>query len=556
MPNVQVNATISARDAASKNIRTVNKALGTLGKTAHNIGSDFRKLTFGIAGIAAGVGAFTASAIKDAALDEQATARLNAALKARGFATDKVRAAVEQQIVAGQKLAFTDDEVRASVEASTRFTKDYAVAQKMQTIAMDLARTTGMTLGDATIAVGKAYAGAGGKLLKSLGITKKGIQGQEALNALFKKTKGAAGAYADTVAGSFDSLSIGAKELKEQFGKAFLPAVGRLFKGLAPYIEKFSDLIKRNTPMLAKWADTIVQGILNKLPGLFATFEAKVPKALKSIEGFVDKIGGIGKGADDLLGPGGSITLLVTGIGAAFGGLKGAITANLIKDGIDPFTALIIGNIGEQIPKSLAAAITNQIVTNAVAGYAAKMAAASAATNPLPTGGGPGGLFNFAAIGAALKSFGTTALAAIPVIGGAAAASGGAGLFPMFDPNSPGSLTGPDGPLGFLNQSGNDKQKYFESLIKQFEASGATSSNAYMAANYGLDLKYNPQYTGKGDANQRAYELVIAGFGKAFGNISNPMEAKYTSNIYIGTGKVDTVISDSLVRLGRNGRNP
>jgi len=123
MANVTVNATISARDAASKNIKTVNKSLATLGKTASNIGADFRKLTLGIAGIAAGIGAFTVSSIKAAAADEQATARLNAALKARGFATDVVRAAVEKQILAGQKLAFTDDEDRASIEASTRFTK-------------------------------------------------------------------------------------------------------------------------------------------------------------------------------------------------------------------------------------------------------------------------------------------------------------------------------------------------------------------------------------------------------------------------------------------------
>jgi len=42
---------------------------------------------------------------------------------------------------------------------------------------------------------------------------------------------------------------------------------------------------------------------------------------------------------------------------------------------------------------------------------------------------------------------------------GAAAASGGAGLFPLFDPNVPGSLTGPDGPLAFLNASDNERNK-------------------------------------------------------------------------------------------------
>ena len=31
--------------------------------------------------------------------------------------------------------------------------------------------------------------------------------------------------------------------------------------------------------------------------------------------------------------------------------------------------------------------------------------------------------------------------------------------------------------------------------------------------------------------------------------------AKYTSNIYIGTGKVDTVVSESIDRLRKQGRN-
>ena len=234
MANVTVNATISARDAASKNIKTVNKALGTLGKTASSIGADFRRVALGIAGVAAGVTAFTVSAIKAAASDEAATAKLTAALKARGFATEAVRLAVEKQILAGQKLAFTDDEVRASIEASTRFTKNYTTAQKIQSVAMELARSTGMSLADATLQVGKAFQGNGGKLLKTLGITGKVVKGQAALNAILAKTKGSAAAYADTLEGSFSVVSIQAGELKEQFGAAFLPAVTKLFKGLAP----------------------------------------------------------------------------------------------------------------------------------------------------------------------------------------------------------------------------------------------------------------------------------------------------------------------------------
>jgi hypothetical protein len=464
MANIAVNATISARDAASKNIKTVNKALGTLGNTASQIGADFRKVALGIAGVAAGVGAFTVSAIKGAAADEAATAKLTAALKARKLGTDSVLAAVERQIIAGQKLAFTDDEVRASIEASTRFTKKYSQATKIQNVAMELSRATGMSLADATLAVGKAFQGNGGKLLKTLGINAKTISGQKALNAILAKTKGSAAAYADTLEGSFSVVSIQAAELKEQFGAAFLPAVTRLFKGLAPYMDKFANTIKAYTPQIQKFADVIVTKILEKLPKMFEDFKRLVPQGIKSLEGFVDKISAIGKGADDLLGPGGSITLLVTGIGAAFGGLKGAITANLLKEGIDPFTALVVSNILAQIPLALATAITNQIVAGAVAKFGVAMAAASTGS---------------AAAGAALAG----GAGAVAGFGGAAIAGAAALPFGLA--------------LG-LKAAG----------VTQIAQSGLTPA------------------------------MIAAA------------QAGTTNNIYIGTGKVDTVVTDSINRTG------
>lgn len=533
MPNVQVNATISARDAASKNIKKVNSALGTLGKTASGIGNDFRKLGLGAIGIAAGVGAFTASAIKDAAADEAATAKLNAALKARGLATESVLAAVERQITAGQKLAFTDDEVRASIEASTRFTKNYSTATKIQNTAMELARSTGMTLADATLAVGKAYQGNGGKLLKTLGIEAKAIKGQQALNAILGKTKGSAAAYADTVEGSFQVLAIGAQELKESFGDAFLPSIAKLFKGLAPYIERFSNLIKANTPKLQKWADIIVTKILDKLPGLFAQFEANVPKALKGIEEFVGKIAGIGTEADKLLGPGGAITTLVSGIGFAFGGLKGAISANLIKGGMDPFTALIVGNIAQEIPLALARAVASQAVTSAVTKFTAmfKNIPLTVAPSGVP-GTTPGGAPTVVPTGGGLN---------IPGIAFGVSMLGQFAQVPEKFTNYINDLSALFGDQEALTtMRARNKSKA--------EAMKNWSPMDWLASALGLDKLGLVTLPGA---------TTPAATGPAFGlAYSDPMTAKYTSNIYIGTAKVDTVVSDSLTRLGRKGRNP
>jgi hypothetical protein len=506
MANVTVNATISARDAASKNIKTVNKALGNLGNTASKIGSDFRKVALGIAGVAAGIGAFTVSAIKAAAADEAASAKLAAALKARGFATAEVTKAVEAQILAGQKLAFTDDEVRASIEASTRFTKNYTQAQKIQSVAMELARATGMDLATATLQVGKAFQGNGGKLLKTLGITGKVVKGQAALNAILAKTKGSAAAYADTLEGSFSVVSIQAGELKEQFGAAFLPAVTRLFKGLAPYMERFSGVITALTPKLQRFADQLVTKILDKLPMLMGQFEAEFPKAIIKVEQFIDKIGGIGKGADDLLGPGGSITLLVTGIGAAFGGLKGAITANLLKGGVDPFTALIVANIAAQIPASLAAALTSQIVTKAVAAFGTSVAAASAGGAAASAAAGVGGT---AATGGLTALLGAAFLpVSILAISVAAAAA----------------LTNAITDKGMTDKVGGN------GVVDLFGTTAATTSGG------GFDLG-------------EFFKFVTTG-QRTPTTPAGPMSGATTNNIFIGTGKVDTVVTDSINRTG------
>jgi len=259
---VTLNATISARDAASKNINRVNKSLSGLGNTAKQIGSDFKRVALFTTGLAVAAGAFTAVAIKGAIADAAAQAKMMAVLKARGLATESVTKAIDAQISAAAKLGFTDDEVRASVETSTRFTKDYAVAQKMQTVAMDLARATGMTLEDATLQVGKAYSGTGDKLFKVLGITTKGIKGQKAFDAILSKTGGTAKAYGETTEGAFSALSIQAAELQESFGAAFLPAVTKLFIGLQPHLERFGNYIKAATPTIEKFTTELVDKLL------------------------------------------------------------------------------------------------------------------------------------------------------------------------------------------------------------------------------------------------------------------------------------------------------
>lgn len=517
MPNVQVNATISARDAASKKIKTINNALGTLGKTASTIGSDFKKVGLGIIGLAAGASAFAIAAVKDAAKDQASAQQLLSTLKTRKLATDSVTAAIERQIEKSRLLAFTGEEVRSSVEISTRFTKKYAEAQKIQNVAMDLARATGMSLSDATLALGKAYQGSGAKLFATLGITNKHLTGMKAINAIYGKTKGSAAAYADTVEGSFAVLKDSTLDLRKQIGFALLPSFTKLFKGLTPYIERLSHLITANTPKLQRWADIIVTKILDKLPSLFAEFEANVPRALIGIEQFIDKITGVGKEADKLLGPGGSITLLVSGIGAAFGGLKGVITANLVKNGMDPFTALIVANIAAQVPASLASALTSAIVSKAVAAFGTSVATASAGGAAASAAAGVGGT---AATGGLSALLGAATLPVTIVALSVAATA---------------ALTSAITDAGMTNKVGGN------GVIDIFGTTAATTAGTPPKDIFkDLGDLWTFITTGKQPAT------APTGSGGNLGTTYN--------NIYLGTTKIDTVVTDSLKRTGNYGR--
>lgn len=214
MANVAVNATISARDAASGNINRVNKSLKAL------------QFGFAAAGVAAAALAkFAFDAVKAAAEDEMSNARLNAALKARGFLTDDLAKKIKQQTAAMAGLGITDDQVRAGIEVGSRFFKNQTEILEANSVAADVAAVTGASLADVVETIGK---GAQGQLkgLRALGVqVNKGATTQEILNAISAKYSGIASEIANTTGGKFLAAQVAVNEKMEEFGYRLLPAV-------------------------------------------------------------------------------------------------------------------------------------------------------------------------------------------------------------------------------------------------------------------------------------------------------------------------------------------
>jgi len=299
--------TIAAKDAASGVMGKIGNSMGKLKSVASTA---FKALAAGAAAAATAIAGLAVAAIKGAIEDEQSTAKLNAALKARGIATAGLTAEIDKATKAGQAMGFTDNEVRASLEGATRFTKDFAKAQEISRIAQDVARATGTDLATATINVGKAYSGAGGRLLKTLGITEKGIKGNAALAAITGKVDGASSAYAETISGKMAIAQEAFSDQMDNLGARLLPGVSNAltflatnvlpitdaaFKGIGDAITTVGDEISKPGGMLESVGAVAGQFFNSMKPGVEAVASALGP-FIQAVLDLAGALWGDGKG--------------------------------------------------------------------------------------------------------------------------------------------------------------------------------------------------------------------------------------------------------------------
>jgi hypothetical protein len=219
----------------------MGKIGNSMGKLKSVAGTAFKALAAGAAAAAAAIGAMAIQAIKSAAEDEQSTIRLNAALKARGFAIKELTPAINEQIVAAQRLGFTDDQVRAALETGSRFFKDRQTLLKSLPVAENIAAATGKDLADVQMILGKAVLGQT-RGLKTLGIeVKKGATAQDIFTAANAKYAGIADELANSTAGKFTAAQIAFSEQIEGLGYRLLPAVSDAMSFLGTTVLPITD---------------------------------------------------------------------------------------------------------------------------------------------------------------------------------------------------------------------------------------------------------------------------------------------------------------------------
>lgn len=177
----------------------------------------FNMVTQGIGDVVGSLGD-----MMNAGAEEQAQiGSLSAALRANASGWDGNTAAIEKRNQVGMAMAFSNDDLTASLTKLIPVTKDVDKAFQVQSVAMDLARFKNISLVDASEVLAKAMMGSG-KALKDLGINVKSTTDATTMLADVERVvSGQAATYAESDLGRLEKVRNGIEKLKEDVG-AFL----------------------------------------------------------------------------------------------------------------------------------------------------------------------------------------------------------------------------------------------------------------------------------------------------------------------------------------------
>lgn len=215
------------------------------------------------AGVAAAAyaGKLAVDGVKAAIEDEAAQLRLATSLENVTGAT-KAQIKETESYILKTELAYgiTDTKLRPSLDRLVRSTKDVEEAQKLQTLAINIAAGTGKDLQAVSEALAKAHDG-NFTALKKLGggIDENIIKSKDfdaATQSLAKTFEGQASKQAETFQGRMDRLKVAFEEGKETIGAKLLPII-------ETFINIIVDKVIPNLGKFAAYFDPIKKAIMD-----------------------------------------------------------------------------------------------------------------------------------------------------------------------------------------------------------------------------------------------------------------------------------------------------
>ena len=264
------------------------------------------------AAAAAYAGKLLVDGVKAAIEDEKAQAKLATTLEnTTGATKEQIRAVEDQILKMSMATGVADDKLRPSFEKLVRATNDVEKAQKLQTLALDIAAGSGKDLDAVSQSLARAYDNNTSALSRlGIGLSSaelKSMSFDDVTAQLAETFGGQASIYADTFSGKVARLQVAFDEAKESIGARLLPILTNLLdkfnNNLAPAIEairkKFEPLteaIEENKEeftaiwnFLNKYIVPILTGALKTgLSGIIATFTTLINIVGKAVNFFKD----------------------------------------------------------------------------------------------------------------------------------------------------------------------------------------------------------------------------------------------------------------------------
>jgi len=361
---------------------------------------DFAKkagAAFAIAGAAAAAyaGKLLVDGVKSAIADEAAQAKLATTLQNVTGATNAQIAAVEAQILKTSLLTGkTDDELRPSFDRLVRSTKDVEEAQKLQTLALDIAAGSGKSLEAVSNALARGYEGntaALGRLGVGISAAElKTLSFDEVTAKLSQTFEGQATKQADTFAGKMDRLKVAFDEGKETVGSFVLDAITPLVtlfvnkviplvstlatdigQTLGPTFTNLAKIFKEDLlPIIEAWWNFLTEIVI---PGIIATVKPIIEGLFSAFDSIATAI----KDNEDKLKP--LFTLfksvakfIAETLAPALGEILGAaikVLGKLVGGLVDGFSSLV-GFIGDVVSgiKAIISLVKNNPLVKGISG--------------------------------------------------------------------------------------------------------------------------------------------------------------------------------------------
>jgi hypothetical protein len=252
-----------------KEVEGFGNKLGEFGKKA--------AAAFAVAAAAAAAyaGKLLIDGVKAAIEDEKAQVKLAQTLENTTGATREQIKAVEDQILKmSLATGVADDKLRPSFEKLVRATNDVEKAQKLQTLALDIAAGSGKDLEAVSVALAKAYDG-NNTSLQRLGVglsaaELKSMSFDDVTKSLAETFGGQASVQADTFSGKMARMQVAFDEAKESVGARLLPILTQLLDAfntkVGPAVQAIQDKLKPLTKAIDdnKEEFTALWNFLNK----------------------------------------------------------------------------------------------------------------------------------------------------------------------------------------------------------------------------------------------------------------------------------------------------